>query len=76
MHQYLLGVTQLESSFIEKSLGVLVDTKLKMSQQCVFAIKKANGLLGCIKQSVASRSRKVILLLCSPLVRPHLEQCV
>lgn len=76
MHQDLLGATQLESSFIEKSLGVLVDTKLNMSQQCAFATKKDNGLLGCIKESVASRLRKVILLLYSPLVRPHLEQCV
>ncbi|PKU32865.1 rna-directed dna polymerase from mobile element jockey-like [Limosa lapponica baueri] len=28
MHQYTLGTTQLESSFAEKALGVLVDTKL------------------------------------------------
>ncbi|KAK4819615.1 hypothetical protein QYF61_008364 [Mycteria americana] len=38
-------------------------------QQRAFAAKVDNGILGCIRQSVGSRSREVILLLCSALGR-------
>ncbi|GAB0180144.1 mitochondrial enolase superfamily member 1 [Grus japonensis] len=76
MHQYRLGVDLLGGSTAEKDLAVLVDNKLSMSQQCALVARKASGILGCIKKSVASMSREVILPLYSALGRIHLEYCV
>lgn len=68
----VLGDNRLESGSAEKNLEILVDTRLNMAQQGIFAPKKANSLLGCTG-SAAIRWRELILPFCSALLRPHLE---
>ena len=65
-HQDRLGAELLQRSSAGKDLGVLVDSRLTMSQQCALVAQKANGTLSCTAQSVVTRAgRWFCPLLCT-----------
>ncbi|KAJ7400340.1 rna-directed dna polymerase from mobile element jockey-like [Pitangus sulphuratus] len=75
-YRYRLESNLQESSFAEKDLGLLVGDKLTMTWQCALAARRPNGILGCIGNSVASRSRKMIIPLYLALLSGATKFCL
>ncbi len=67
---------KLKSVQCVKDLGVKIASNLKFSQQCIDPANKANKILGFNKRNFLFKSKDVILLLYTSLVRPHLEYAV
>ena len=60
-HKYKLGDNSLKSSVKEKDLGIIVDDKMKFSEQCSAAVKKANSTLGLIRRTIKYKRKDVIV---------------
>ena len=44
----------------ERDLGVLVDSSVKVSTQCVVAMKKGNSMLGIIKMGIENKTANTV----------------
>lgn len=73
--KYELQGKELQVITVEKDLGVLCTNDLKVEEQCADVCKKANRILGMIRRTITSRSKKIILQMYKSLVRPHLDYC-
>jgi hypothetical protein len=71
--QYKMGGQVLETTTVERDIGVLVSDDLKPAAQCAKAAKTATTVLGQISRSFRYRDKKIFLALYLRYVRPHLE---
>ena len=74
--KYQMAGQDMKETDIEKDLGVLVCDKLKPSEQCAKAAKKANAVLGQIVRAFHFRTKHVVGKLFKAFVRPMLEYAV
>ena len=59
----------------EKDLGIIVSHDLKWNKQVTTSAKKANKMLGLIKNTFTYMNKEMFNVLYKTLVRPHLEYC-
>jgi hypothetical protein len=59
-----------------KSLGVIFTEDLKVAAQCKAATTRANQILGRIKRNFRWLTPRVLRILYTTYVRPHLDYCV
>ena len=76
MHSYTMNGAALGTTASERDIGVIVNNKLKPTQQCQKAAQTASAVLGQILRSFHYRDRHVFLRLYQQYVRPHLEFAV
>lgn len=69
-YQHRIRIAWIERSPEEMDLGILVDEKLNVTQQCVLATENTSCTLGCMKRVMASMWMVVILPLYPALVSP------
>ncbi len=72
-NDYDMCDVKIKSVYSVKDLGVTLSYNLKFSQQCNESVKKANRMMGLIKESFSFKNKDVVLPLHNSFVRPHLK---
>jgi hypothetical protein len=75
-HQYSIGDHLLENIEVEKDLGVLIESTLKPTLQCVKASNRAMSIMRRIKRSFKCITPTHFSKVYTTYVRPHLEYSI
>jgi hypothetical protein len=75
-YDYFIGDERIETTTLEKDLGVQMHPSLSVSEHVAYIVKKANRTLGSIRRTYTDKSKINILKLYQSMVRPHLEYCL
>ena len=75
-HDYYMGQTTLETTEIEKDLGVFLTSDCKVSIQRTKAAAKTMNCLRVIKRSFQYIDTDSFSILFNVYIRPHIEYCV
>ena len=71
--EYTIEGAALESTCLEKDLGVFLDTDLKFREHAASVVAKATQILAVIRRAFALIDGATLPLLYTTFVRPHLE---
>ena len=72
-YTYTMNGSVLESTTVEKDLGVHVDNKLNFDSHVTESVKKANRMVGMLSRFLVIKDKEVMIPLYKSLVRPILE---
>ena len=72
-HRYKVSGQEIEHTFEEKDLGVIMDSELTFSEHITEKVNKANSLVGIIRRSFSHLDPDTFVKIYVAFVRPHLE---
>ena len=70
---YQMGTTTLETTTVEKDLGVCIDRDLKFHHHRAKAVNNASRILGLVRATFTCLDETTVPRLFTTMVRPHLE---
>jgi len=67
------NILKIESSNMEKDLGIMIDSGFKFAEHMPMVSNKTNGIIAVIRMTFTCLDLKCFNLMYKELVRPHLE---